>query len=187
LQDLRDNREFVHRVDADDRLCFVNAEWLAFAEENGWHISADKVLGTSIMAHMADVETRHLYRLLMSRARAGVHPVRFEYRCDSPALRRLMEMRIVGQELGQVEFRSRVLRVEPHDAIRMLDVSLPHSRDHCLQICGWCKAVQVQSAWLALEEAVQRLALLADAALPQLSHGICPDCSDRMTQVGGGP
>jgi len=139
------------------------------------------------MAHMADVETRHLYRLLMSRARAGVHPVRFEYRCDSPALRRLMEMRMVGQELGQVEFRSRVLRVEPHDPIRMLDVSLPHSRNHCLQICGWCKAVQVQSAWLALEEAVQRLALLADAALPQLSHGICPDCSDRMTQVGGGP
>jgi hypothetical protein len=122
----------------------------------------------------------------MSRARAGVHSLRFEYRCDSPALRRLMEMRVVGQELDQVEFRSRVLRVEPHGPIRILDVSLPHSRQH-LQICGWCKAVRVQSVWLALEVAVQRLALLADAALPQLSHGICPACSDRMTQVGGGP
>lgn len=180
-----DTREFVHRIDADDRLCFVNDAWLAFAQENGWRISADAVLGSPMMSHVAGAETRHIYRLLVDRVREAARPARFHYRCDSPGLRRYMEMQMVACRSGQIEFRSRVLRLERRDPVRVLDLALPHSRDHRLQICSWCKAVYVQQAWLGLEEAVQRLGLLADAVLPQLSHGICPACSDRMTDLGG--
>jgi hypothetical protein len=180
-----DSREFVYRIDADDRLCFVNEAWLAFAEENGWRISADAVLGSSIASHVADASTRHIYRLLIDRLRGAAASARFHYRCDSPGLRRYMEMRMARCRGDQIEFRSRVLRLERRDPIRLLDAALPHSRDRRLQICSWCKAVHVERAWLGLEEAVDRLGLLADAVLPQLSHGICPVCSDRMTHLGG--
>ena len=32
----RDNREFIHRINAEDRICFLNDAWLRFAEENDW-------------------------------------------------------------------------------------------------------------------------------------------------------
>jgi hypothetical protein len=182
-----DSREFVHRIDLDDRLCLVNDAWLAFAEENGWRVGADAMLGTGIMSHVADAETRHIYRMLIDRVREAGHPARFHYRCDSPTLRRYMEMRMIRCRQGEIEFRSRVLRLERREPIRVLDSALPHSRDQRLQICSWCKAVYVQRTWLGLEEAVQRLGLFADAVLPQLSHGICPACSDRMTDLGVAP
>lgn len=187
MQQHTDHREFVHRIDADDRICFVNDAWLAFAGENGWRVSADAVLGSRIMAHIGDAETRHVYALLVDRIRKAGHPVQFQYRCDSPGMRRFMEMTMIRRQPGQIEFRSRVLRLERRNPIRVLDAALPRSRERCLLLCSWCKAVQVQTAWLALEEAVQRLELLADAALPRLSHGICPACTDRMTHLGGAP
>lgn len=180
-----DNREFVHRIDRDDRICFVNAAWLAFAEENGWNTTADRVLGSLIMSQIADAETRHIYRLLIDKARDGSRPARFRYRCDSPDLRRFMEMRISNAGQGQVEFRSRSLRIERREPVRVLDATMRKRSTEILNMCSWCKAVYAQSAWLDLEEAVQRLGILAESALPAISHGICPACSGQMLQAGG--
>jgi hypothetical protein len=182
-----DNREFVHRIDAEDRLSFVNDAWLEFAAENAGPDDAEAVLGSPLMAHISDAETRHIYRLLIDRIRETGRPIHFRYRCDSPNVRRFMEMRMDARPEGQIEFRSRVLRSEGREWMPVLDPTLPHRSDHPLQICSWCKAVYTRSAWLKLEEAVQTLDMLAEAVLPQLSHGICPACSDRMTSVGGAP
>jgi len=180
-----DTREFVHRIDREDRICFVSAAWLAFAAENGWSTSADQVLGSAIMSQIADTETRHVYRLLIDKARDGSRPATFRYRCDSPDLRRFMEMQISNLGRGQIEFRSRVLRLERREPVRVLDAALRNRSGDILSMCSWCKAVYAQSAWIELEEAVQRLGILAESALPAISHGICPTCSERMLQGGG--
>lgn len=180
-----DNREFVHRIDAEDRICFVNEMWLTFATENDWPDGAAAVLGSPLMSHIADAQTRHIYRLLIDRVRDTGHPLHFHYRCDSPGLRRFMEMRMTAGPKGEIEFRSRVLRLERRDPIPVLDSTLPHRGGNPLQICSWCKAIYARAAWLTLEEAVNTLDVLTDAVLPELTHGICPDCSDRMLRVGG--
>jgi len=185
VHEATDTREFVHRIDAEDRICSVNESWLAFATENGWDISADQVLGTRLMASISDAETRHIYRLLIDRARAGTQPVRFRYRCDSPELRRFMEMALTRAPGNQVEFRSRVLRLERREPVAVLDPAVVKRGGDPLQICSWCKAVYAQAAWLKLEEAIQTLDVLAETVLPGLSHGICPSCSERMTRLGG--
>jgi P-type Cu+ transporter len=106
--------------------------------------------------------------------------------CDSPELRRLLEMHIRALPGGQVEFCSRVLRLERRAPVRLLDPAVRRRRGDPLQICSWCKAVLVQTAWLEVEAAMQRLGA-SDADLPPLSHGICPACSDRLTRRGGAP
>ncbi|MBK1633104.1 hypothetical protein CKO31_20585 [Thiohalocapsa halophila] len=181
----RDSREFVHRIDADDRICFVNDSWLAFATENDWPDGAPAVLGSPLMSYIADAKTRHIYRLLIDRVRATGHPLQFRYRCDSPDLRRFMEMRMSSKAEGEVELRSRVLRLEGRDPIPVLDTTQPRHSGNPLQICSWCKAIYAQATWLNLEEAMHTLDVLSDAVLPELTHGICPDCSDRMLRVGG--
>jgi hypothetical protein len=179
-----DQRAFIHRIDAEDRICFVNDAWLAFADENDWSTSAEQALGTPLLSHLSDPETRHIYRLLIERARNGAPPAGFRYRCDSPELMRSMEMRISQGRNGQIEFRSRVLRLERREPILLLDSGLRQRSSAVLEMCSWCKAVRAETAWLGLEEAVQRLGMLAQSGLPQLSHGICPACSASMTQVG---
>jgi hypothetical protein len=39
------------------------------------------------------------------------------------------------------------------------------------QLCSWCGRVQRGGEWVALE---------ADAPKPVVSHGVCPDCFERV-------
>ena len=137
------------------------------------------------MEQIADPETRHIYKLLIGRARGEGHEARFTYRCDSPDCRRFMEMRIhYVRALDQVEFRSRVLRLERREPVDLIDPAYASRSSEILRICGWCKAVSVDQAWIAAEKAVEQLGLLAEQALPRISHGICPDCKERLTSIG---
>ncbi len=178
----------MHRIDRAGRIGFVNDDWLDFAAENGWHISAMQVLGSQLTDCIAGPQTRHIYNQLIDRVREEGCEARFNYRCDSPDCRRFMEMRINHiLELDQVEFRSRVLRLERREPINLVDLSLNKRSGEILNMCSWCKAVLVDQTWVEVELAVERLGLLADPVLPQISHGICPDCRNRMTGVVTGP
>ena len=183
MREQTDRREFVHRVDKDGRLRFVNDAWLAFAAENSWHTSTSEVLSSPLMAYISDPETRHIYHLLIERVRRDGRSVCFSYRCDSPDCRRFMEMRIRhDRALDQVEFRSRVLRLERRDPVALLKSGAAERSDALLTVCSWCKAVETNHAWVEVEQAVERLGLLDAQALPQISHGICPACSERMSR-----
>jgi hypothetical protein len=176
----RDPREFVYRIDGAGRIRFVDDAWLAFAAENGWQTSAAEVLGSPLMSHISDAETRHIYRLLFERVRSQGREVRFDYRCDSADCRRFMEMRIRRDPSRDlVELRSRVVRLERRDPVPLL---APRFRGPgLLTVCSWCKSVDAKGVWLEVEEAVERLGLFAPEALPRISHGICPACSERMS------
>jgi hypothetical protein len=179
-----DQREFVHRVDPDGRICYVNDNWLAFAAENEWPVAASDVVGTRLVDAISDPETQHLYQLLQQRVRAGGGPVQFQYRCDAPDCRRLLRMEMrYEKDWGALEFRSRVLLIERREPVRLLRADRATRGSSPLPICGWCKAVWVGSGWLEVEQAVLRLRLFADDALPRLSHGICPTCSERLTAL----
>lgn len=175
----------MHRIDRNGRISFVNDAWLAFASENGWHTSAMRVLGSDLMASIADPETRHIYNLLINRARDQGRQVRFNYRCDSPDCRRYMEMRINQiRVLEQVEFSSRVLRQEWREPVDLIDSSHVERSGEILRMCGWCKAVSVERDWIEVEQAVEQLGILAEEILPQISHGICPECRNHLVSMG---
>jgi len=176
-------RRFIHRIDRDDRICFVNAEWLVFAAENDWPVTRAQVLGTNLMASISEPQTRHVYGLLIDRVRSSSAPVQFRYRCDAPDCRRLLEMQMQYRaDLDQVEFQSRAISIERREPVALLNVRAPRSGE-TLSVCSWCKAVETGKAWIELEQAVVRLGLLAAEALPRISHGICPDCSGRLTSL----
>lgn len=178
-----DPREFVHRIDHEGRIRYVNEAWLAFAAENGWTTFASQVIGSQLIQQIADPETRHVYQLLIDRAWDGGRQAYFRYRCDSPNCRRFMEMRINRSAPDQVEFRSRVLHMEMRDPVGLLDPGLVRRSTEVLKVCSWCKSVWANTSWVEVEQAVDRLGLLSAPVLPQISHGICPTCSERMTSV----
>ncbi len=85
------------------------------------------------------------------------------------------------QARKQVEFSSRVLLIERREPMDLFSANRTNRTDDILSVCSWCKAVLADQAWLEVEQAVMRLRLFAADALPRISHGICPACSERLS------
>lgn len=76
-------------VDSEFRLLWVGGEWDEFALQNAaQHALANHVLSTSLMSHVAGDETRQLTARLIETVLKTKHPVRLNYRCDSPSMAR---------------------------------------------------------------------------------------------------
>lgn len=175
-----DPRIFVHTVDKDGTIIAVNDEWVSFAAENDApELVREAVVGRPIWDFMSGKETRHISRLLLEKARNSGKRLFIPYRCDSPGMRRFLEMELAPLENGSVEFRSRHLRSEKRDKIELLDRSAERSGEFVV-ICSWCRRVRCDGAWIEVDEAVSRLHLFSSSALPQLTHGICADCNDLV-------
>ncbi len=144
------------------------------------------MVGQPLHGFITDMETRHIYDLLLHRVRKTGDAVVVTFRCDAPALRRFMELRVAPWSDGGVELDCRLVRREPREAVALLDPTHDRSSEF-LTICSWCKRVRVGAAWVEVEEAVERLALFHADRLPQLTHGMCPGCMERVRRELGLP
>jgi hypothetical protein len=174
--------EIIYRLNDCDEIGYANDAYDAFAAANeGEHVSSAAVLRHSVWEFISDLSTRQLYRDLIRRVRAG-RPVRFQFRCDTPTCRRLMEMTVARGEGGAVEFRARVVSEEARPYQALLDPRAPRAGE-MLRVCGWCKKVQTGEEWLELEDAVGRLGLFERPAVPPITHGVCEPCYQKMMAV----
>lgn len=173
----------VYRIDAKDRLEYVNDAWDAFARANeGESLVGERVRMTSLWDYLSDGPTRQVYGDLLSRVRSGKR-ARFQFRCDSPAMRRLLSMQMITLGFGAVEFSVTALKLEPRAPQALLDPRAPRG-DRLIRICAWCKKAHVEGAWLEIEEAVAKTDWLRQPVLPQLTHGMCEACESRMSKPG---
>lgn len=175
----------VYRIDAEDRITFVNREWVDFARGNrGDAVMPEHMIGRRLWTCVADPTVFEIYSRLVAQARAG-RTARFDYRCDAPARRRWFAMEIRPWEGGEVQFSSQLLREETRPSVMLLESGRSHD-DRFVRVCSWCQRVAVPpDAWLPVEQAVAILHLLEDEKLPRLTHGICEPCADRMLAAPG--
>ena len=168
----------VHRIDAEDRISYVNPAWSDFARANqGEAVMPEQVLGSSLLESVKDPTVQQLYSEMIKRARAG-KPVRFKYRCDAPDRRRTFEMDIRQLDNGEVEFISALRHEEVRPAVAMLQAGAPRDK-RLLRVCSWCQQVALPDrTWVPVEVAVQRLGLLEAETFPGLTHSICEPCRD---------
>lgn len=175
-------REAQYELDREDRIRSINTAWSAFARENDAEDLIDAILGTSIWDWIAGVEVRHLYSLLFSRVRKTHGPMRIPFRCDSPSVRRFMELEIVALGDGGLRCSAQLKRAESRLPVRLLESRIARSEE-LLAICSWCKRVRAdRGQWLEIEDAASRLDLLEDPP-PALTHTICPDCEDHFDDL----
>ena len=173
-------RVYTYKVNADDRIDHVSSDWLQFAQENNApHLNTEAVIGQPIFQFVSNEETRHLYEMILDRVRTRGNEVVVPFRCDSPSVRRFMELEVSPGPHGQVQFQGRILREERRQPMPLLDSSINRDDDF-LKVCSWCKRVQAEGEWLEVELAVERLELFNRKRLPQISHGICDDCGINL-------
>jgi len=172
-------RQFICRVDAEDRIAFVDASWAAFAKENGAPaLTAECVRGASLWNYVSENATQEFYRIFMRKVRATGRTIVVPFRCDGPECRRFMEMAIMSLGAGALEFRSVLLREEARLRVDLLDPDFPRT-EQWLTLCAWCKKVKA-AKWVEVEEAVRELGLFEQARLPQITHSVCPACEQAF-------
>jgi hypothetical protein len=177
---MRASEDVVYQLNNRDEVCFVNAAFDEFAVANSGPTAASgTLLNRPVWNFVTDATVQHLYRDLLRRARAG-HPIQFEFRCDSPTCRRLLEMKMDCLDDGMVEFRVRTISEDNRPFQALLDPGAARS-DALLRLCAWCKKVHLEDVWVEVEEAAARLRLFERPLLPSLTHGICEPCRQTMT------
>lgn len=169
-----------YAIDDQDRLIKVDGGYYRFAAENGWD-GAGTSLGRTLWDFIAGKQTQKIQRMLLRRIRDEVRAVELPFRCDGPDVRREMDIRIAADKSGRVVLFSARLRSEEARELPqpILDPSIPRGED-LLAMCAWCDRFCINGEWVEVEEAAARLELFRRPEQPQISHGICPDCSEML-------
>jgi hypothetical protein len=181
MEKLLNHRRFIWIIDDADKIVHVNDDWLAFAGENtAPQLTAFSVLNQPIWRFIQGQETSYLYKQIFSRVRAGVSPVKFPFRCDSPNCRRFMEMQLSLLSGNAIEFISHILREEWREPIDLLDASRDRSGEF-LKICSWCKRIDIPGqGWGEIETAIDALDLFDHHSMPRMTHTICDACHEAV-------
>lgn len=176
--------EIVYQIDQSDLLVSFNDQWNEFATNNdGTHLTGEKIAKFALWDFIHDAETRHLHEVLLKRARTQAKAIcNLPFRCDAPTLRRFMEMDITPLSDGYVEYRCRSLRTEPRERV-VLTTADERDTGHFLRMCSWCKKIDVQNdTWREVEDAIKLLGLFSGATMPPISHTMCSVCLDQLVE-----
>jgi hypothetical protein len=171
----------VHRIDADRRLCYVDAGFRQAALAAGVGDLPDRVLGTSLFSHLAGQPTKEWYQHLLDHV-AEQETASFEFHCDTPTLVRLQRMDIRLLEGGSMEFTAVTLSTAPRPAARILDRSMARSPRRVL-MCSWCLRVSSVIGWIDVEQAAKVLQVFQEAIPPTIDYTICDEDQQQLEKV----
>lgn len=175
-----DTDHFEYVINKHDDIVDVSDSWLDFALENDTKFTRDSVIGKSLWEFISNAQTRHLYRILLDKVRKTEEYIQVPFRCDAPDRRRFMELAISSLHNGYVQFKSRILRTELRSTVALLDSTIPRSNKK-ICMCSWCKQIQTDAGrWMEVERALSELGLFNLDTMPDINHGICPECERRL-------
>jgi hypothetical protein len=167
-------------IDDQDHLVRVDSGYYRFAEENGW-AAAGESLGRSLWDFVAGDDLERLERMLVRRVRGEARSVELPFRCDGPEVRREMDLEIAANSSGRyVVFSARMRSEEQREEAQPLLAAGTQRGEQMLTMCGWCDRFLVGGEWVEVEEAAARLGLFRLDELPEISHGVCPDCTGML-------
>ena len=173
---------FIYRIDKRDIIVSVSRSWEAFARANAWgsELSPENVVGHLLWEFIQDIETRHLYKEVFRRVRAGKPTRSIPFRCDSPQERRFLKLLPTPLSDGQIEITSTIIRTEGRDPVSLLDKDVPRSSDF-IRICSMCKKIFIPGEkWVEIEEGLAELRPFEASEMPRLTHGLCPNCYEAV-------
>lgn len=172
------NLRVVYRIDSDDRITALNSGWKRFAEINGApDLNDERLIGQSLWQYIADDSTVRIYEILLREIRQDCASLTFPFRCDSPEMRRYMEMNLVACGEGSVEFRSRIVRTE----LRNQKVFCQHASVAAKKLllrCSFCNRVRFEENW---SDVVDAAAKILDREIPmQVCYAVCETCDSEI-------
>lgn len=163
--------QVVYWLDKTDRIVNVNKAWDDFAlANNGQSVTRDHVLGRNLRNFLTGDTTQMFMDLVLQKARSSSETITYPYRCDSPGLKRFMEMNVVPMGNDLLMLIHTCLREEtmkPQLFIR------PSQRNVRVKRCSICNKINRGSYW---EEAWEGFHRLVERVWLEVLYDVCPTC-----------
>lgn len=99
---------------------------------------------------------------------------------DPLGVHEIKQLSGIGPILASTSCRFRIPLTYPDQVSIGATVAGVERSEEFVIICSWCKLVEVESGWLEVEEAIDKLGLFDEPVLPRISHGCCSPCFERM-------
>jgi len=171
-----------YELDEQFRIVWVDERWSAFALENGApELVAPAPIGRSIWSSIADGTTSLLWGQIFQKVRRTGRPLVVPIRCDSPTLRRYLQLLVSVGSPSCLRIESLVVRVEPKPPAVVIERTMVAPA--LLRMCSWCKQLDLQGRWVEVEVLTSEQRLFERDVLPALTHGMCPSCHAHMTSI----
>ncbi len=172
----------IYRIDNNNIIDRLSDNWQICSEENfgGDICKPINVIGSPLLDFITGLETRYLYKIILRRVRDRMRSSTFGYRCDSPEKRRFLDLSIIPLKHNAVDFWSRVVRTESREPVVLLKNDIERS-DEFVRICSMCKKISISDTeWAEVESAITKLRLFEKERMPELTHGLCQSCYDKI-------
>jgi hypothetical protein len=166
-----------YRLDDQDRIVEVNSNWDRIARENdGEAVVADRILGTKLYAHVTDEPSRMYVWTMLDSVRKLHRPSVKLYRCDSPDLKRHMQMTILPESGGGLLVQHRLIRTEKAP-LRIRYICQPGARPSLVLRCTMCVKLKIEGAWITSDATILAGIGQRDGSV-RVAYSICEDCRD---------
>jgi hypothetical protein len=173
-----------YELDDQLRLTAVDDGWIRFAMENGApELVPPAPIGKSVLDAVSDRTTRLLYNEAFALAARSGRPIVLPIRCDSPQVRRQLELTITPTPGKGFHVDSLLRSATPNPGGELLDPSAPRDPGTLMRLCSWCKRMEADGEWYEIDEAARRLTLFERRELPLLTHGMCKACEAEIRTV----
>jgi len=162
-------------VDQDNVIVRVNPAWDSFAHANdGAALANDAVLGLNLLDSISGKVSKNFTLAVLALARRGEREVVFDYRCDSPRVRRFMRAHVNADSSGAVHYLHEHLYSETFPHLVTFKTATQRGRNTLLR-CSICNHVRQDGLWRTPESQVVD-------ALIEVIYGVCPSCEQMLKE-----
>ena len=162
-------------VDQNNFIVSVNAAWDDFARDNnGAHLAEEAVLGANLLDAVSGRVSKNFTLAVLELARRREREVIFDYRCDSPSLRRFMRAHVRADSNGAVRYLHEHLYSEPYIRPVNFKTATQRGRDTLLR-CSICNHVRESGLWRTPDSR-------DGEALSLVIYGVCPSCEQLLKE-----
>ena len=173
------NLNVIYRIDESDRIVYVNDEWDIFAVENdAKELISENIKNKNLWEYIQGEELVYLYGMVFDKVRKSRIELSFQYRCDSPEIKRYLKMNVAPLKGHMIEISNPIVKIEKRETIDILRNKV-RANDEFITMCSWCKRVKAEE-WVEVEDAIKKYGLFEKDSLPQITHSICKACTDKL-------
>ncbi len=167
-------------LDRDDIIIEVSQAWNSFAISNNAdkNTLADSVIGHNIFSFILGDSTRMYMQVLLQQARILGHSPSRKYRCDSPELKRYMQMLLIPEPDGVVRVEHTLERVESFEQPISFSPAVVTNPSTVFR-CSICARLKIGSVWIFPEDALDQEHIPCDTVIP-VRYLVCPLCDNPL-------
>ncbi len=165
-------------IDSNDKIVDTSEDWNRFASSNnGEACTSEKIIGESIWNYIGGKSEAMWMKTLLDRTRLLRKSTTSNYRCDSPHLKRYIEMKLSPRD-EEICIEHTLVKTE--FMLRPFHFTAPNDYHPKNKRCSICNRISLHhGSWEEPDTLIAKG--LIDQNIPlEVIHGICPKCSEEL-------